>query len=89
MKFDPETELEQEIKEHSCWLNCGGSYCTEEQENKCDTFQKCIELSMKLETMRRSSAIVKAMPKEKPFSTGRDYEKAILIQQEETEIEVF
>ena len=89
MKLHPETELEQEIKEHSCYLNCGGSYCDKVQEDKCDTRQKCIELSMKLETMRHSSKIVASMPKENPFHTSRDYEKAILIQQEETEIEVF
>ena len=89
MKMHPEVELEQEIREYSCEMNCGGSYCDEKQQDNCDEYQKCIELSMKLETIRHSSAKVAAMPKEKHFKTGRDYEKAILIQQEETEIEVF
>ena len=88
MKLHPEVELEQEIKEHSCELNCGGSYCDEKQQNNCDTYQKRIELSAKLESMTHSRLVIKSMPKVKPFTTGRDYEKAILIQQEEIEIEV-
>jgi hypothetical protein len=75
-------ELNQELRNSSCFLNCGGCYCSREERIKCRSYLRANAIDQALKEREQAKEYKRNNP-QPVYRTSRDYEKAILVQQEE------